>query len=143
MSDIEDLGHSSAKILLETDQEHAIVDLQNKIMAARGGETVPKHSPVGESQSNGEVGNRMKMFQEQFRTLNNHLEASTKLDVSMGHAVIPWLLQWTSATLNRYVAHKNGMTSYQRTTGKKSTRTAATFGDKVLHTPLKTERLKR
>ena len=61
----------------------------------------------------------------------------------MRHAVIPWLLEWTSVTLNRYVAHKGGMTSYQRTTGKKSTRPVATFGEKVLHMPLKTERPKR
>ena len=101
MADIEDLGYASAKILLKTDQEPTIVDLQSKMMAARSGETVPKHSPVGESQFNGEVENGIKMFQEQLRTLKDHLEASTKLHVGMGHALIPWLLQWTGATLNR------------------------------------------
>ena len=84
----------------------------------------------------------IEMFQEQLRTLKDHLEASAKLHVGMGHALIPWLLQWTGATLNRYVVHKNGMTSHQRTTGKKSTRPVATFGEKVLYMPLKTKRLK-
>ena len=110
VSDIEDLGYSSAKILLKPDREPAIVDLQRKVMAARSGETVPKHSPVGESQSKGEVENGIEIFQEQFRTRKDQLEASTKLDVNMRHAVIPWLLQWTSVALNRYAVHKNGMT---------------------------------
>ena len=35
------------------------------------------------------------------------------------------------------------MASYQRSTGKKSTRSVATFCEKVLYMPLKTERLKR
>ena len=81
------------------------------------------------------------MFQGQFRILKDHLEAITKLHVGMGHVLIPWLLEWTGATLNRYVVHKNGMTSHQCTTGKKSTRPVATCGEKVLYMPLKTERL--
>ena len=112
-------------------------------MAARSGESVSTHSPVGESQSNGEVENGTNIFQEQFQTLKDHLGANTKLDVSMRHAVIPWLPQWTSVTLNRYAAHKHSTTSYQRTTGQKSTRPVATFCEKVLYMPLKTERLKR
>ena len=51
VSDIEDLGYSSVKVLLKTDQEPDIVDLQRKVVAARSGETVPTHSPVGGSQS--------------------------------------------------------------------------------------------
>ena len=107
------------------------MDFQKKVMVASG-ETVPKHSRVGESQSYGEVENGIRIFQEQLRTLKDHLEAIAKLGVSMRYAVIPWLLQWASVTLNRYAVHKSGIASYQRTTGKKSIRPAATFCEKAL-----------
>ena len=112
-------------------------------MALRSGETVPKHSPVGESQSNGEVDHGIKMFQEQFRALKDHLEANARLDICMRRAVIPWLLEWTSVALNRYVAHKDGVTSYQRTVGEQPSRPVATFCEKVLYMPLKTRRIQR
>ena len=140
--DIEDFGYAGTKIVLKNDQEPAMVDMQKKVMAARSAETVPKNSEVGESQSNGEVENAIKRFQEQLRTLKDDLEAKTGLDIEMKHAIIPWLVEWTGVTLNRYLIYKDGRTAYQNITGKSSKRPVAVFGEKILYMPLKTERLK-
>ena len=64
------------------------------------------------------------------------------MNIDMGHAIVPWLIEWAGATLNRYFVYKNGHTAYQNITGKSSKRPIADFGEKVLFIPLKTERLK-
>ncbi len=64
ITDIEDMGYAGTKILLKNDQEPAILEVQQKIMAGRSAETVPKNSEVGESQSNG----RSKMLSRSFRS---------------------------------------------------------------------------
>ena len=138
-TDIEDMGYTGTKIILKNDQEPAILEVQQKIMAGRTAETVPKNSEVGESQSNGEIENGIKKYQEQFQTLKDNLEANTKLDISMKHTIIPWLLEWTGVTLNRYVVHANGKTAYQNIATKRSKRPVAAFGEKILYPPLKTE----
>ena len=97
ITDIEDMGYTGAKIILKNDQEPAILEVQQKIMAGRTAETAPKNSEVGDSQSNGEIENGIKKYQEQFRTLKDNLEANTKLDISMKHAPIPWLIEWTGS----------------------------------------------
>ena len=89
------MGYTRTKIIFKNDQEQAILEVQQKIMTGRTAETVPKNSEVGESQLNGGIKNGIKKYQEQFRTLKDNLEANTKLDISMKHATIPWLIEWT------------------------------------------------
>ena len=74
--------------------------------------------------------------------MKDHLEANTNLDIDMRHVALPWLLEWTGVTLNRYVVHKSGKMAYRYVASKKSSRPVATFSGKVLYMPLKTERLK-
>ena len=92
--DIEDMVYSGTKVVMENDQEPAIVEVQRK---SRGGTFVrdrpPKNSEVGESQSNGEVENAIKRLQEQLRMLKDDLEAKTGLDIEMRHPIIPWLVE--------------------------------------------------
>ena len=120
----------------------SIVEVQRKVMAGRSSETVSKNSEVGESQSNGEVENAIKRFQEQFRTLKDDLEAKTGLDIEMRHPIIPWLVEWTGVILTRYLVYKSGRTAFHNFTGKNSKRSVAIFGEKFLYMPLKTERLR-
>ena len=140
--DIEDFGYAGIKIILKSDQEPAMVDLQRKVMEARRAETVPKNSQVGESQANGEAENAIKRLQEQVRTIKDDLESKTGLDIDMAHNIMPWLIEWAGVTLNRYLVYKDGHTAYNNITGKSSKRPVANFGEKVLYLPLKTERMK-
>ena len=61
------LGYS--KIVLKCDQEPAIVSLRDAIKRELGTTTVPEESPVGESQSNGEVEGAIKLIKAQIRTM--------------------------------------------------------------------------
>ena len=60
----------------------------------------------------------------------------------MRHVATQWFLEWNGVALNLYVARKSGMAPYQCVTSKKSSRSAATFCEKVLFMLLKTERRK-
>ena len=61
------LGHK--KVILCPDQEPAKVDLIVGVIAARGDPTIPRNSPVGESQSNGLVERAVRSAKDQHRIL--------------------------------------------------------------------------
>ena len=51
--DIEEMGYGGARIILKCDQESPITAVQQEVIKNRkDAATVPRHSPVGESQSN-------------------------------------------------------------------------------------------
>ena len=54
---------------LKADQEEAIADVQSQVSPVGLGETVPKNSSVGVSQSNGRVENAVQRVQGLIRTL--------------------------------------------------------------------------
>ena len=54
--DIEYCGYKGSRVVLKCDQEAALVAVQGEVAKMREGvPTIPRHSPVGESQSNGRV----------------------------------------------------------------------------------------
>ena len=61
------LGHK--KVILRSDQEPAIIDLIAGVIAVRDDPTIPRNSPVGESQSNGLVERAVRSVKDQVRTL--------------------------------------------------------------------------
>jgi len=77
--DIINMGYSH--FVFKTDQEPAILTLKEavirRITALKGDgvQIIPEVSPVGESQSNGEVENAVKQIQGQFRTIRSQLHA--------------------------------------------------------------------
>ena len=78
--DIEEFGYGGALVRIKSDQEPAIVDVQRAVIAMRGNApTIPVNSPVGDSQSNGRVGNAIKKG-------STHGENNSfKSGVKMGH----------------------------------------------------------
>ena len=66
---IEELRYAGTPTNLKCDQESPIAAVQRRVMQDRRAPTTPKHSAVGESQSNGAVENAVKRFQGQLRTL--------------------------------------------------------------------------
>ena len=66
--DLEEMGYGGTRIILKCDQENPIAAVQQEGIKNRlDVATVPRHSPVGESQSNGRVENAIKRVQEQVR----------------------------------------------------------------------------
>ena len=53
--DINDAGYNGERIVLKSDQEHAIVSVGEEVGIRRSGETVPQVSAQGDPASNGDV----------------------------------------------------------------------------------------
>ena len=62
------------KVTLCSDQEPAILDLIEGVIAARKEPTIPQNSPVGESQANGLVERAVRSVKDQVRTLRLALQ---------------------------------------------------------------------
>ena len=69
------MGYAGARIILKCDQESPIAAVQQEVVKNRPDvATVPRHSPVGESQSNGRVENAIRRVQEQVRAFTIRLK---------------------------------------------------------------------
>ena len=116
--DIDDLGYSGGRIALKCDQEPAIVEVQEAVMASRESQTIPRNSPVGSSASNGAVENYIKQLEAQIRTIRDDLEAHIKHKVEVDSDVFDWLVAWAGVLLFMYAENsKTGRTAYQNLTG--------------------------
>ena len=76
MEDINSLGYGDIGIIVKSDQEPAITEIQEAVKKERStrAPTVLINSPVGESQSNGVVERRIQKVQGQIRTLKAAME---------------------------------------------------------------------
>ena len=70
--DIEHLGHKD--IVLKADNEPAMRTFQEEIKTRRRDNIISETSPVGESQSNGEIEGTVKIIQGKFRSIKSSTE---------------------------------------------------------------------
>ena len=134
--------YGCTRIILKCDQENPIAAVQQEAIKNRlDVATVPRHSPVGESQSNGRVENAIKIVQEQVRAFYDQLKARTGLSLGTDHPIFEWMVEWAATTLTRFVIRGGGKTSYERIGGRtRDNLPMAIFGENVCYFPLKTNR---
>ena len=86
--DLEEMGYGGTRIILKCDQENPIAAVQQEVIKNRPDvATVLRHSPVGESQSNGRVENAIRRVQEQVRAFYDQLKARTGVSLGTDHPV--------------------------------------------------------
>ena len=74
--DIEEFGYGGAPVRIKADQEPAIVDVQRAVIAKRGNApAILVKSPVGDSQSNGQVENAIKNIRNMVKTILSSLKS--------------------------------------------------------------------
>ena len=117
--DLEEMGYGGTRIILKCDQENPIAAVQQEVIKNRlDVATVPRHSPVGESQ-----------------------KACIGVLLGIDHPVFEWLVDWAATTLTRFVIRGDGKTSYEKFGGRtRDNLPIATFGERVCCLPLKTSR---
>ena len=96
IDDLEDCGYGSAKVNMKTGQETAIKDLICQVIQRRHALTVPEHSPVGDSRSNGMIENCCKRLQGMVRTIKGALETNIKTKMTSNHDVYGWIIEWAT-----------------------------------------------
>ena len=127
-----EIGHVGNKIILKSDQESPIRAVAEKIASERTeGQTILEHSPVGSSASNGIIERGIKEFEYQLRTMKSALDQRIESEVKGDSKILPWLIEYSSVLLNRFLVGKDGKTAYERLKGKSSNMLGFEFGESV------------
>ncbi len=129
IKDLEDIGRRD--VILKTDGEPAIVALQSKIIEGRVGRTIPRNPPVYNPEANGPCEKAVQDVTGHTRTLKLALEARLKYTIPMDAPVMEWIIEHAAFILGRYEVGHDGMTSYERLTGRKWRRPMVEFGEVV------------
>ena len=129
---IQELGYESAKIVLKSDQESSVKSVIDAVIRARRDTpTMPEYSPVRSSGSNGVIERRIKEVQGQLRAMKSALDARVGVDIRGTSNILPWMVEYASVLINRYLVGKDGKTAYERLRGKKSKMVGFEFGESV------------
>ncbi len=131
------LGYS--KLVLKCDQEPAMVALRDAVKRELETVVVPEESPVGESQSNGEVEGAIKLIKAQIRTMRLALQSRYKTVIEESDDIVAWMVAEAAESINRYQIGADGKTRRQRVTGKNWLGQVAEFGECVYYLKLKTK----
>ena len=117
------------KAIFKGDQEPALGAMMDRIAALSGDQIIREESPVGESQSNGDVENAIQRIQGQYRTLRSNLEAMYEKKVEPEHPALTWMVRYASLLVFWFEKGTDGRTPYRRLKGKEFNRKLANFGE--------------
>ena len=129
------VGQDLANILgykrtfLKSDQEPAIRKLKDAVRREYNLEIPDEYSPVGDSQSNGEVEISIQVVEGQVRTVKCQLANRLGQEVPVEHDILPWLVRHSGATISRYQKGRDGMTAYRRLKGREFQKAIVEFGE--------------
>ena len=139
-----------ADIVLKSDQENSILDVLNIVASRKSasskvepvdeedlapsqsqGRSIPESSPVGSSGSNGFIERGIQDVEGQARTIKLAFESHTGANVPSDHNIVPWIIEYDGALLNRYSVGQDGKTFYERLKGKAASMPGLEFGERV------------
>ncbi|MDA8583876.1 reverse transcriptase domain-containing protein, partial [bacterium] len=92
-------------------------------------------APVGESQCNCFVENRIREAKGLLRTYASALNSHLDRDVKLTDAVLTWLIEYVGMIISRYAVGGDGRTPYERIKRKKCSMPICEFGERVLFMP--------
>ena len=90
-----------------------------------------ENSPVYASPSNGIVERAIQAVQGQVRVLKFAAEERLQVELAVGHAIWPWLIEHAAFLLNRGEVGHDGKTAYTRLFGKPNKGAGNEFGERV------------
>ena len=89
------------------------------------------HQPVRSSGSNGVIERVIKEVQGQLRAMKSALDTRVGVDIRGTSNILPWMVEYASVLINKYLVEKDGKTAYERLRGKKSKMLGFEFGESV------------
>ena len=119
------------KVVLKSDQEPSMVSVCKAARKEVDVEIVPEHSPVGESQSNGDVERAVQSVQGLARTIKDALETKLGDRLNPKGPIMAWLVDHSGVLLNLFHVDSGGMTPYHRWKGKPWKIPLPSFGEVV------------
>ena len=125
----------NTKIVLKTDGEPAIIQVQEKVIAERQHPTVPKNPPAYDPQSNGVAERAVQEVKCQLRALKLGLEARIKKEVDVNSEILEWMIPHAADCINKYLVGKDGRTAHYRVHLKNFSGKVFEIGEQVLAKP--------
>ena len=123
------LGYN--RMCFKGDQEPALRTMMGNTKILCGDQCTLDDTPVGDSQSNGDVESAIKGIQGQFRTMRGDLETCYGRKIGADHVCMPWLVRHASGTIFREQVGSDGMTAYKRIKGRDFKKELVKFGECV------------
>ena len=105
-----------------------------KATAAKLGSMTVQHSPAYSSNSQGSVERLHRTLLGHIRTFKTQVERNYKITLNVKHPLL-WIIRHAAWTINRYVVHSDGYTSFERRWGRNYERAIVEFGDALLYMP--------
>ena len=108
--DLETVGLREDRIIIEDDQEPAIIDVSKETATNRGGRfgTALDNSRVGDSDGNGTIERAIQDVEGQCRTMRSALEENIGNKITLRSAITPWLIRHAGYLLTRCRIRPNG-----------------------------------
>ena len=138
---IDSLGHR--KVVLRTDNEHAIKALAREIKRLRQDDSITitdDHPAEGEHSENSIVEKAVDTCKGMVRTLKDSLERHLDRVINPKEPIMKWMVEHVGYLISRFTVGKDGKTPYDRWKGKRSTRPTCEFGEKILYMPLRSSK---
>ena len=125
------------RVIIKSDQEASIVELQTEIARKRGFEdfgvgTGIENSKVGDSDSNGKIERAIRDVKNLVRTLRSSLESRIGQKITLGSSIVPWLIRHAAYLITRCRVRSHGKTALQLMKGRTSLTELAPFGEAIL-----------
>ena len=90
------IGGPDSRLILKSDNEHAIVALREKLAKCNRGTVIPERPPRGESRANGLVEEAGKTIREYAKVYKDQIECRIGSSIGSDTAIIQWLLRWAA-----------------------------------------------
>ena len=120
VEEIDDLwGHRGSEVILKCDQEHSIEAVRREISGLRVGESIMKHAPKGESQSNGRVEEAGKTVRNLVLAYKLQIEKNANIKLESDSPIMQWGVRLAAINQTRYAVGIDGKTAYERLKGKR------------------------
>ena len=127
------MGHHG-KIVVETDQEAAIVDLLRTVAQQRGeSRTVFETAARSDSKGNGAAEKAVQSIEEMVRTLMVDLEDRCGEPLSVTEPFFEWLIEHACDLLNKFHVRKGNKTAWEALKERPYTGDVYQFGAPVWH----------
>ena len=125
----------NTKIVLKTDGEPAIIQVQEKVVAERSHPTVPRNPPAYDPQANGVAERAVQEVKCQLRAIKLGLEARLEKEIDNKQAILEWMIPHAADSINKYLVGEDGRTAYYRVNHKNFNGKVFEFGEQVLAKP--------
>ena len=129
-------GHQ--KVILQSDQEPSITDVEHEAGTHIPTDIVYEESPVGDSNANGSIERANPTIQGQIRAIKDNTERQIGATFGLDSSVLKWQVRHAAWTLTTFHVGSDGKTERQRIRGKPFNQLIAAFGAQILFKPHKT-----